>query len=127
MPDLPRRKRNDRSFLFLLMPLAVASVPSLLFCALEIALALHGNRSGGSVLVFHLPPRSAWDRLLALQTSVYGWVARWNAFCTLAATGLLVATLLLPRWRHWLLLVLIPFGVLLCADFTLHWRAALLP
>ncbi|MGA7521419.1 MAG: hypothetical protein WBW84_03000 [Acidobacteriaceae bacterium] len=126
MTELPHPKRADRSFLFLLMPLAVASVPSLLFCALELALALHGNR-GGSVLVFHLPPRTPWDRLLALQTSVYGWVARWNPSATLAATGLFVATLLLPRWRHWMLLALIPFGVLLCADFTLHWRAALLP
>jgi len=106
------------------MPLAVASLPSVLFCALELALALHGNR-GGSVLVFHLPPRSAWDRLLALQSSMYGWVSLWNAPATLGATALLVATLLLPRWRHWMIFALIPFGVLLCADFTLHWRAPL--
>jgi hypothetical protein len=126
MSELPLRKRADRSFLFLLMPLAIASVPSLLFCALELALALHGNRSG-NILVFHLPPHTMWDRLLALQSSVYGWVARWNASCTLAATGLFVATLLLPRWRQWMVLALIPFGLLLCADFTLHWRSALLP
>jgi hypothetical protein len=126
MSDLFRTGRRDRSFLFLLMPLTMASLPSLLFCALEVALVLHGNR-GGSVLVFHLPPRTAWDRLLTLQSSIYGWVARWNASVTLAATGLFVATLLLPRWRHWMVLALIPFGLLLCADFTLHLRSALLP
>jgi hypothetical protein len=126
MPEIVHPRRPDRSFLFLLMPLAAASLPSLLFCALEIALALHGKH-GGSVLVFHLPPRTAWDRLLALQSSVYGWVSRWNAPATLGATGLIVATLLLPRWRHWIFFALIPFSVLLCADFTLHWRAALLP
>ena len=118
--------RADRSFLFLLMPLAVASLPSVLFCALELALAWHGSRASG-VLAFHLPPRTAWDRLLALQSLVYGWLARWNATATLGATGLLVATLLLPRWRHWMFVALIPFGVLLCADFTMHCRAALLP
>jgi len=126
MSEFPRQIRSDRSFLFLLMPLAVASLPSLLFCALEIALALHGNHNGGFI-TFHLPPRTTWDRLLAMQSAVYGWVSRWNAPATLGATGLLVATLLLPRWRHWMLFALIPFGVLLCADFTLHWRAALLP
>ncbi len=95
MSELAFRNPRDRSFLFLLMPLAVASLPSLLFCVLEIALALHGKRNG-SLIVFHLPPRTAWDRLLALQSSVYGWVARWNTSATLAATGLFVATLLLP-------------------------------
>lgn len=126
MVEFPLSLQSDRSFLFLLMPLVVASLPSLLFCALELALAFHGNHNG-HLIVFHLPPRTAWDRMLALQLAVYGWLARWNASVTLAATGLLVATLLLPRWRHWMLLALIPFGVLLCADFTLHWRAALLP
>jgi hypothetical protein len=126
MFNFPHTGHRDRSFLFLLMPLAVASLPSLLFCVLEVALALHGKRNG-RLIVFHLPPRTAWDQLLALQSSVYGWVARWNTSATLAATGLFVATLLLPRWRHWMVLALIPFGVLLCADFTLHLRAALLP
>lgn len=126
MSETPLRRRRDRSFLFLLMPLAAASLPSLLFCALELALAFHGN-AGGSILVFHLPPRTPWDRLLALQSSLYGWVVRWNASVTLAATGLFIATLLLPRWRHWILLALIPFGLLLCADFTMHWHAALMP
>ncbi|HZZ39366.1 MAG TPA: hypothetical protein VFE06_09560 [Acidobacteriaceae bacterium] len=126
MSDLALRNPRDRSFLFLLMPLVVASLPSLLFCVLEIALALHGKRNG-SLIVFHLPPRTTWDRLLALQSSVYGWVAHWNGAATLAATGLFVATLLLRRWRHWIVLALIPFGLLLCADFTLHLRAALLP
>lgn len=126
MSESPGLLRSDRSFLFLLMPLAVASFPSLLFCALEITLAVHGSRHE-SVLVFHLPPRTSWDRLLALQSSVYAWVSRWNAPATLGATGLVVSTLMLPRWRHWMLFALIPFGVLLCADFTLHWRAALLP
>lgn len=126
MAETSRLLQSDRSFLFLLTPLAVASLPSLVFCALELALALHGNHNG-RLIEFHLPPRTAWDRLLALQSAVYGWLAQWNASVTLAATGVLVATLLLPRWRHWLLFALIPFGVLLCADFTLHWRAALLP
>ena len=34
---------------------------------------------------------------------------------------LLVTTLLLPRWRNYLALTLIPYGLLLCADFTLRW------
>lgn len=124
MSDRPLRP--DRSFLWLLLPLVAASLPSLLFCALEIALALHGAHASG-VLVFHMPPRSPWDRLLALQTSVYGWVAHWNAAVTLAATALFVSALLRPRWRQWVGLVMIPYGLLLCADFTLRWRTALLP
>lgn len=121
-----RRGGPDRSLLFLLMPLAVASLPSLLFCALEIALAMHGT-SVRNVIVFHLPPRTAWDRLFVLQSSVYGWIAHWNAAVTLAATGLFVSVLLRPRWRPWLVLVTIPYGLLLCADFTLRWRSTLLP
>jgi len=126
MSDRSRHEHRDRSFLWLLAPLLLASAPSLLFCVLEIALALHGSRSGGD-LVFHLPPRTSWDRLLALQSSIYGWIARWNGVVTLAGTALLVATLLLQRWRRWLTLVTIPYGLLLWADFTLRWRPALLP
>ena len=47
---------------------------------------------------------------------------RWNSDVTMAATALFVSTLLLPRWRHWIGLALIPYGLLLCADFTLRWR-----
>jgi len=57
----------------------------------------------------------------------YQWVARWNSAATLAATGFFVWTLVLPRWRHWAALALIPYGLLLCADFTLRWRYTLLP
>jgi hypothetical protein len=95
-------------------------MPSLLFCALALVLWLHGIPSHAS-LVFHLPPRTAWDHLFALQLSVYQWIARWNSAVTLAATAFFVSTLLLPRWRHFAILALIPYGVLLCADFTLRW------
>jgi len=112
--------RQDRSFSLLLAPLAAASVPSLIFCALTAALWLHGfpiQRRG----LFHLPPQGLWDQLLPLEISAYGFVSRWNSPATLAATALFVTTLLLPRWRHWTALALIPYGLLLCADFTLRW------
>lgn len=126
MSDSSPRLSRDRSFLWFLGPLALASLPSLLFCAMEVSLAVYGTH-GRTGIVFHWPPQTAWDRMLLLQSTLYGWVARWNAVVTLAATALLVATLLLQRWRHWLGLVTIPYGLLLCADFTLRWRSALLP
>ncbi len=113
-------------FLFLLLPLVALSLPSLLFCLLEIALWLHGSLSAGPV-VFHLPPRNRWDGLLAMQTAIYQWIARWNSPATLAATAFFVVTLLRPRWRHWTGLALIPYGLLLCADFTLRMRYTVLP
>ncbi len=106
--------------------MAAASLPSLLFCVFEIALWIHGI-STRNPLVFHLPPESGWDRLFAAQSAVYGWVARWNAPATLAATAFVVSVLARPRWRPWAALALIPFALLLCADFTLRWRTALLP
>ncbi|HEX4309763.1 MAG TPA: hypothetical protein VHZ25_07025 [Acidobacteriaceae bacterium] len=117
-PDRPGRP--DRSFALLLTPLVVASVPSLLFCTLALVLWLHGIPAHTS-LAFHLPPQTAWDHLFAIELSVYQWVARWNSAVTLAATAFFVSTLLLPRWRHFAILALIPYGVLLCADFTLRW------
>jgi len=117
-PDCP--VRPDRSFALLLTPLVVASVPSLIFCALFLVLRLHGSPAH-SPLTFHLPPETAWDHLFSLELSVYQWVARWNSGVTLAATAFFVSTLLLPRWRHFALLALIPYSVLLCADFTLRW------
>lgn len=126
MFDAIRRPQSDRSFFLLLTPLVAASLPSLIFCALATALWLHGVPANHPVL-FHLPPHSTWDHLFALELSVYQWVVRWNSAATLAATALFVSTLLRPRWRHWTALALIPYGLLLCADFTLRWRYALLP
>lgn len=119
-PERRPEPRPDRSFALLLTPLAAASAPSLVFCALALALRLHGA-AHGPAFVFHLPPQTTWDRLFALQLSVYQWVARWNSTVTLAATGFFVATLLLPRWRNFVFLALVPYGLLLCADFTLRW------
>lgn len=126
MFEAVRRKIRDRAFFLLLTPLAAASLPSLLFCVLEAALWAH-SASATKTLVFHLPAEGGWDRLFALQSAIYLWVARWNAMATLAATGLFVCTLLRPRWRTWSAFALVPYALLLCADFTLRWRTALLP
>jgi hypothetical protein len=124
MSDLFRysrdRFRRNRPFFLLLALLAAASAPSLIFCALTAALWLHGflpRHPGFS----HFRPQDAWDRLLPLELSAYNFVARWNSPATLAATAFFVTTLLLPRWRSWAALALIPYSLLLCADFTLRW------
>jgi Gpi18-like mannosyltransferase len=114
-------RRSDRSFFVLLTPLFAASLPSLIFCALAFAFWLHGMPAHNPIAL-HFPPRSIWDELSSLELSVYQWVVRWNSDVTMAATALFVSTLLLPRWRHWIGLALIPYGLLLCADFTLRWR-----
>ncbi len=113
--------QSDRPFFLLLTPLLAASLPSLIFCALAIVLWMHGVPAKAPAM-FHMPTHSTWDQVLDLQLSVYQWVARWNSPVTLAATAFFVSTLLLPRWRHWAPLALIPYGLLLCADFTLRWR-----
>jgi hypothetical protein len=126
MSEAARRSLPDRAFFLLLASLAAWSLPSLVFCALEIALWLHSVSARGTV-VFRLPPQTGWDHLFALQSFVYLLIARWNAVATLAASGLFVFTLLSPRWRPWLALALIPYAVLLCADVALRCRTALLP
>jgi hypothetical protein len=123
---VPRPSEPGRSFLFLLAPLAAISLPSLVFCLFALVLWAHGALSVGPV-VFHLPPKSGWDWLLSAQTSIYGWVSQWNSLSTLGATAVLVFTLLRPQWRHWAGLALIPYGVLLCADFTLRLHPILMP
>ena len=117
---------RDRSFFVLLAPLLAVSAPSLIFCSLAVALWLHGLPAQRT-LVLHLPPQGGWDDLFAMEMGAYQWVARWNWAATLAATAFFVSTLLRPRWRHWTALALIPYGLLLCADFALRWRYALLP
>ena len=126
MSEGARRKLLDRAFFLVLTPLAAVSLPSLLFCLLEVALWIHGALAGRTA-VFHLPAQSGWDHLFSLQSAVYMWVARWNALATLAATGLFVSTLLGHRWRHWTVFSLVPYALLLCADFTLRWRTVMLP
>jgi hypothetical protein len=74
-----------------------------------------------ATVTFHIPPLNLWDHLFSLQLFVYQWIARWNSAATLAATGFFASTLLLPRWRHYAIVALIPYGLLLCADFTLRW------
>lgn len=113
-------------FLLLLVPLTAVSLPSLVYCALEVVMAVHGALSGGATAL-HLPPENGWDSLFVMQTHVHEWISRWNSLATLAATAFLASTLLLPRWRTWAGLALIPYGVLLCADFTMHWAYALMP
>lgn len=126
MSDSARRKLLDRAFFLVLTPLAAASLPSLVFCLLEVALWIHGAYTGSSAS-FHLPAQTGWDRLVSMQWAVYLWVARWNALATLAATGLFVSTLLRSRWRNWTAFALVPYALLLCADFTLRLRTILLP
>lgn len=126
MHEAPHRDWPDRAFFVLLTPLAAASLPSLIYCALELLLWMHGALGRGPIL-FHAPAQNLWDELFALQSPLYHWIARWNSPATLAATILFVSTLLRPRWRIWTGLALIPYGLLLCADFTLHWRTTLHP
>jgi len=100
--------------------MAAASLPSLVFCALALVLWLHGHRVQWPQGV-NWPPGNPWDRVFALEFSIWGWIGRWNSVITLAATAFFVAALLRPRWRHFAALALIPYGLLLCADFTLRW------
>jgi hypothetical protein len=110
----------SRSFVLLLTPIVATSIPSLLFCTLALALWMHSANVTATV-TFHIPPLNLWDHLFSLQLFVYQWIARWNSAATLAATGFFASTLLLPRWRHYAIVALIPYGLLLCADFTLRW------
>jgi hypothetical protein len=109
----------------LLATLGAVSAPSLVFCVLAIVLRLHGWSA--ATTYFHLPAQTTWDRVFAMEAGACAFVARWNWAATLAATAFFVSAMLRPRWRGYLALALIPYGLLLCADFTLRWRAALLP
>ena len=126
MAEAAPRPNPDRAFVLLLTPLAAASLPSLLWCALEVVLTLSRTLTNGQFVV-HVPPQTALDRLVVLETLVHRWIAHWNSLATLAATSVLVLTLLRPRWRAWAGLALIPYGVLLCADFTMGRSGAFLP
>jgi hypothetical protein len=112
--------RPDRSFVLLLTPLVVVSAPSLLYCVLVLMLRLHGLSA--AQIDFHVPAETVWDRVFALEVTVCRFVARWNSAATLAATVFFVSTIVQRRWRSYLALALIPYGLLLCADFTLRWR-----
>lgn len=126
MPEAVRGRNRDHSVILLLAPLFLASMPSLVYCALVGMLWLHGAPAKGPV-VFHLPPANLWDRMFAVEAFVFRWIAAWNSVATVAATLVFASIILRPRWRHWLVLALIPYAVLLCADFTLRWRYALMP
>lgn len=121
MPEDP-----DRIFFVLLAPLMTAALPSLIYCALCIVMGLHGLVTSGQI-VLHVPAENLWDRCFLLQANLTRWIGQWNMIATLAATGFFVFTLLRPRWRYWTGLALIPYGVLLCADFTMRWRYTMLP
>lgn len=121
-----RGSNPARAGFLLLAPLFVASLPSLIYCVLVAMLWLHGAPAHGN-LVFHLPPQTFWDRMFAVEASVYLWIARWNSIATTVATLVFATIILRPRWRPWLVPALIPYSVLLCADFTLRWRYALMP
>lgn len=114
------RRLSDRSFFLLLIPLAAASVPSLIFCVVSLVLRLRGH-AAGVIPWLRMPANPPWDDLSSLGIAACDWVAHWNSLITLAATAFLVSTLLLRRWRHFAALALIPYGLLLCADFTLRW------
>jgi hypothetical protein len=117
-------RRTDRRFMVLLAPLAAVSAPSLLFCVLAMAIHVHGFSGGGDS---HRATQTGWEQAVALEISAYQFVARWNSAATLAATAFLVATILLRRWRSYTVLALIPYGVLLWADFTLRLHPTVLP
>lgn len=126
MSDAVRRANLDRIFLLVLAPLMMAALPSVIYCAVGLLMGLHGMLAGDS-MVLHIPAENLWDRCFVVQVHLLQWISHWNALATLAATGFFVFTLLRPRWRYWTGLALIPYGVLLCADFTMRWRYALLP
>ena len=107
-------------FFLLLAPLTLAAAPSLFFCGLAGVLRLHASRVG--TLAFHMPAQTGWDELLALEVYAYEFVSHWNSAATLAATALFVTTLLLPGWRSYFKLALIPYALLLWADFALRWH-----
>jgi hypothetical protein len=115
-----------RIFFLVLVPLTAVSLPSLGYCFLEAFAALHGLVAPGTI-VLHLPPKTAWDSLFVLQVRLHAWIAHWNWLVTLAATAFFALSLLLARWRAWAGLALIPYVVLLCADFTMRWHFALMP
>lgn len=126
MSDAVRRANLDRIFLLLLAPLMMAALPSVIYCAVGLLMGLHAVIAGDPV-VLHVPAENLWDRCFLLQAHLVHWISQWNAPATLAATVFFVFTLLRPRWRYWAGLALIPYGVLLCADFTMRWRYAMLP
>ncbi|HEY6448249.1 MAG TPA: hypothetical protein VIY53_17450 [Acidobacteriaceae bacterium] len=121
MAEAVHRPNPDRAFLSLLVPLTAASLPSVVFCALVLASGLHGLCAGNQI-VFQLPPHSLWDRLFILEARIYEWLTRWNSVATLAASAFFVFTLFRRRWRAFSGLALIPYGVLLCADFAMRWH-----
>jgi hypothetical protein len=98
----------------------------MLFCALQLTLWTYGVLSAGPI-EFHLPAQTGWDALFAVQAGAFHWISRWNSLATLLATGLFISTLVRPRWRGWSGLSLVPWAVLLCADFTLRLHPILLP
>ncbi|MGC2636223.1 MAG: hypothetical protein WA294_03525 [Acidobacteriaceae bacterium] len=124
MAEAVHHANPDRAFLSLLMPLTAASLPSVVFCALVLASGVHAICAGNQV-VFHIPPLSLWDRLFILEAQLYAWLMPWNSAATLAATAFFVFTLSRRRWRPFSGLALIPYGVLLCADFTMRWHNAI--
>jgi hypothetical protein len=124
MAEAVYRPNPDRAFLSLLAPLIAASLPSVVFWSLVLASGLHGICAGNQI-VFRLPPHSFWDRLFILEARIYAWLTRWNSAATCTATAFLVFTLFRRRWRAFSGLALIPYGVLLCADFAMRWHNAI--
>jgi hypothetical protein len=125
-PDRKTWSRSDLVFFLLLISLAASALPSLLFCSLKAALWGRGAFASGAI-EFHLPAQNLWDGIFSLQASMVEWVSRWNSPVTLVATGIFIGTLVRPRWRRWTLLALLPYALLLCADFALHGQSVLLP
>ena len=126
MSDAVRRAHLDRIFLLLLTPLMASALPSVLYCLVGVLTGVHGMIAGDPI-VLHVPAENLWDRCFLLQTHLMRWILEWNALATLAATAFFVFTLLRPRWRYWTGLALIPYGLLLCADFTMRWHSTMLP
>jgi hypothetical protein len=131
MPDAvasaPVSERRTRQvYLGLIVAMVAASVPSLLFCALEALLAWHGHWSWAS-RQYHLPAENGWDRLLGMDAMAYMWVARWNRLVTIAATVFMLASLARRRWRALVGFALLPYGVILAADLVLRLRYHSLP
>ena len=123
----PRPARHsETTYLGLIILMVAASVPSLLFCTLEILLVMHGHMSWNEAR-YHVPSQNGWDQLLGFDALAYGFIARWNGFITLLATVFMLCSLLRKPWRALIRFALLPYLVILAADLILRLRYHLLP
>src|SRR6187402_1846023 len=114
-PANPARKPRKAAYFGLLLLLVASSLPSLLFCGVELLLALHGH-FGWNRTSYRTPPANFWDWLLGVDALLYAMVSRWSLFLTLAATLLLAVSLVRRRWRALAAFALLPYLLIVAAD-----------